>query len=742
MAYLLPITTDPLNSPDHSFLHRVITVDGSAPEQSVKVDSSSNVLLLAGLSIETSFTAKQISTPSSPASTYNKLYFKSDNNLYKLTSSGIESQVGIFSGSTGATDNAILRADGTGGSTLQTSGITIDDNDNIVLPTTSTTGATTGIIYKGSSRWLHNYQPQYAGGNNVFLGLGAGNFTMTSGSGTSYQSSNLIGIGAGTLSSITTGYQFVAIGTSSYAAVTTGSAGVAYGHYSFQRNTSAAGTAIGQAAGRYVVGYADTVIGLSAGLGVDTVSNYGYTTVVGAIAATGLTSAAASIFIGAYSGANVTSGNFNIMLSSASLAVNAASTISGNSNIFIGNNGYVAVTGTSSSSSNELNIGNALYATGLYGTPSFGIGVDSASITARLHLPAGNTTASRAPLKFTSGSLLSSAEAGAMEFLTDAYYLTITTGAARQQIVTDSNTVTLTNKTLTAPKFADGGFIADANGNEQIIFTTTASAVNEITIANASAGTSPKITASGSDSNINLIFQAKGTGMYRFSGTSSQAAQLRLYEDTDDGTNYTAFTVGTQAGNISYTLPTTAPSVDGQVLSATTAGVMSWQTPSSGWTKVSDTTSGSNSATITISSLDLQANGIYKIYAFIQGVTSDATLGFYVNSDTTDANYYNQVSKVSGSSTTGTVLNNTRIMGNISAGKITILEMMIVGDPAGTNKSKWQGSFSYDSDTSLVLGKFAGEWSTTSTNITSINFFSTGGSYLKAGTRIVVYKIA
>ncbi|NBP55889.1 hypothetical protein EBU71_05020 [bacterium] len=41
---------------------------------------------------------------------------------------------------------------------------------------------------------------------------------------------------------------------------------------------------------------------------------------------------------------------------------------------------------------------------------------------------------------------------------------------------------TLTNKTLTSPKIANGGFIADANGNEQLIFNTTASAVNELTL--------------------------------------------------------------------------------------------------------------------------------------------------------------------------------------------------------------------------------------------------------------------
>ena len=45
-------------------------------------------------------------------------------------------------------------------------------------------------------------------------------------------------------------------------------------------------------------------------------------------------------------------------------------------------------------------------------------------------------------------------------------------------------TLTLTNKTLTAPKFADAGFIADANGNQSIVFQTTSSAVNEFDITN------------------------------------------------------------------------------------------------------------------------------------------------------------------------------------------------------------------------------------------------------------------
>ncbi len=63
------------------------------------------------------------------------------------------------------------------------------------------------------------------------------------------------------------------------------------------------------------------------------------------------------------------------------------------------------------------------------------VGIGVTGPTAVLHIKAGTTAASAAPLKFTSGSLQTTAEAGAHEFLTDDYYLTITTGAARKKIV-------------------------------------------------------------------------------------------------------------------------------------------------------------------------------------------------------------------------------------------------------------------------------------------------------------------
>ena len=73
-------------------------------------------------------------------------------------------------------------------------------------------------------------------------------------------------------------------------------------------------------------------------------------------------------------------------------------------------------------------------------------------------------------------------------------------------------TKTLTNKTLTAPKIVDGGFIADANGNEGIVLQTASSAVNAVEITNAATGGSVVVGAMGDDSNIDIDITPKGTG--------------------------------------------------------------------------------------------------------------------------------------------------------------------------------------------------------------------------------------
>jgi hypothetical protein len=132
----------------------------------------------------------------------------------------------------------------------------------------------------------------------------------------------------------------------------------------------------------------------------------------------------------------------------------------------------------------------------------------------------GTTTA--APLTLTSGSLLSTPAIGAIEFNNDTLYFTKTTGATRMQLVADTATQTLTNKTLTAPKI-DG--IKDTSGNNVLVFNAAASAVNYLTMSNRATGSLPYLAADGADTNVDLGLIPKGTGRVAI-WKSSGAAEI------------------------------------------------------------------------------------------------------------------------------------------------------------------------------------------------------------------------
>lgn len=68
-----------------------------------------------------------------------------------------------------------------------------------------------------------------------------------------------------------------------------------------------------------------------------------------------------------------------------------------------------------------------------------------------------------------------------------------------------------TSPTLTTPRFADLGYIADANGNELIVMDTVASAIPYIRVANAATGGNPLIIAEG-ETNVTLQLAGTGTG--------------------------------------------------------------------------------------------------------------------------------------------------------------------------------------------------------------------------------------
>ena len=85
------------------------------------------------------------------------------------------------------------------------------------------------------------------------------------------------------------------------------------------------------------------------------------------------------------------------------------------------------------------------------------------------------------------------------------------------------------NLRATSPRITTG--INDSNGNELILFTATASAINEFTIANAAAGGTPTLSASGGDTDINIRLTPKGVGGVVLSNGSASNAGLRFASD-------------------------------------------------------------------------------------------------------------------------------------------------------------------------------------------------------------------
>jgi hypothetical protein len=69
--------------------------------------------------------------------------------------------------------------------------------------------------------------------------------------------------------------------------------------------------------------------------------------------------------------------------------------------------------------------------------------------------------------------------------------------------------------------FDSGTGLADDAGNEQLVLHKTATAVNQLAITNAAAGTGPLLGAEGDDTNVDLRLAAKGTGVVR---SASQVA--------------------------------------------------------------------------------------------------------------------------------------------------------------------------------------------------------------------------
>ena len=170
---------------------------------------------------------------------------------------------------------------------------------------------------------------------------------------------------------------------------------------------------------------------------------------------------------------------------------------------------------------------------------------------------AGTATAGTAPLKFTSGTVLSSPEAGAVEFNTDTLYFTITTGTVRKKVALYDDSSGATGDIYY--RDSGGNFVRLAAGSngKTLRVASGLPAWSDATFATASktsnytiTGTDVVIFADGTSGNVTITLPtASSFSGYRFyvkriDNSGNTVSIARSSSDTIDG--QTSITIGAQ----------------------------------------------------------------------------------------------------------------------------------------------------------------------------------------------------
>jgi hypothetical protein len=235
----------------------------------------------------------------------------------------------------------------------------------------------------------------------------------------------------------------------------------------------------------------------------------------------------------------------------------------------------------------------------------------------------------------------------------------------------------------------DAHFIGDENGNEQIIFQTTSSAVNQFDITNAATGNPPSIQATGGDSNIDFNIGAKGTGHVTILGNTNPGTIQFNCENNSHGQQLKA-----QAHSVGSSAVHTLPNVTGELMPGKIEGTNFTDSLLVGHATTGTLSSAERNTGVGIEALDALTTGDgntalgYQAGSAITTETSNTLIGKGAG-DALASSYntiigHNALGAASSSSAGNTVVGRSAMKDSTSATYNTAVGMSSLEDTTGT----------------------------------------------------------